>query len=198
MLAADCSNLHPRLKHLVHVMALHADNVTGRGLTGQATLGRYMGLSGRQVRRLLHELEALWGAGRSPVGMLREKRWLNSDRYTVVVASGAPLQLSAGPRVVRTTVASHDRTTMSANDRTRLTNRADNRGRLTPNEADTVGLQTSEVSLQREPQRNPSGKNLPSADASGAPPHAPAGATPTEAQARSARRAAAARGYAKH
>lgn len=182
MLAADCSPaLSPAQKHLVHVLALHADNTTGRGLTGQATLGLYMGVSARTVRRLMAELETLWAASQSPVGLLRSKRWLSSDAYHLVVRADAPLSL----RVNRPTMAAHDRSP--------LANEAATHDRLTPNEAVTSGLQSSEVSLQREPQRKTSGLKLPRAGASGAPPHASARAEPTEAQARSARRAAAAR-----
>jgi hypothetical protein len=100
MLAADCSSLPARLRHLIHVLALHADNTTGRGLTGQRRLARYMGVSDRHVRNLLSELEVAWAAGDSPVGVLRESRFLNSDRYTLVIRDDAPQPLT-GPRVVR-------------------------------------------------------------------------------------------------
>lgn len=179
MLAADCSRLPSNLRHLIHVMALHADNTSGRGLTGQAALGRYLGVSGRHVRRLLTELESLWEGGLSPVGVLRNKRWLNSDAYTIVVRPEAPLALTPGSRVDRTTVSANERITMSTNDRTRLSNRADTVVRVPPNEADTDVLQPSEVSLQREPQSK--AQSLPRAYASGAPPHATAEAKTTEA-----------------
>jgi hypothetical protein len=119
MLAADCSSLPARLRHLIHVLALHADNRTGRGLSGQARLARYLGVSDRQLRRYVAELEAAWAAGRSPVGIIREARFNNSDRYTLVVREDAPLVLPegpsplSGPRVVRTPVSTTDRTPMT-------------------------------------------------------------------------------------
>ena len=104
MLAADCSALPSELRHLIHVLALHANNVTGRGLTGQARLAEYVGCTDRHIRRLLAKLDALWATGASPVGLLREKRWLTSDAYQLVVREGARLK--------------YDRTPRSANNRT--------------------------------------------------------------------------------
>jgi hypothetical protein len=97
MLAADCSTLPSELRHLIHVMALHANNVSGRGLTGQETLARYLGCSSRTVRRLQARLDTLWESGESPVGLLREKRWLTSDAYQIVVREGAALALERSP-----------------------------------------------------------------------------------------------------
>lgn len=115
MLAADCSELPRELRHLIHVLALHANNVTGRGLTGQSTLARYLGCSARSVRRQLAQLDELWAAGSSPVGVLREKRWLNSDAYQIVVRADAVLALPrSGPEA-------DERSPMAANDRSPMT-----------------------------------------------------------------------------
>lgn len=95
MLAADCSGLPQQLRHFVHVLALHADNTSGRGLTGQAMLGRYMGLSSRQIRRLWARLDELWNAQQSPVTALREARWHTSDAYRMLVREDAPLRLES-------------------------------------------------------------------------------------------------------
>jgi hypothetical protein len=198
MLAAECSpELSTGVKHLVHVLALRADNTSGQGLTGQATLGVYMGITGRQVRRLWAELDEAWSAGTSPVGALREKRWQTSDRYTVVVRPDAPLRLASRPDKYDTS----DRTPVSGHTpgkRTFATSGADTSVRLTPSGADISVLLTSQLTLQSEAVKEK--KELPRPAASGAPPHAlgEMGKAPTtEAQARSARRVAAARGYAK-
>lgn len=98
MLAADCSSLPAAVRHLIHVLALHADNATGRGLTGQAQLARYMGLSTRQVRRLWASLDELWKRQESPVTALREGRWHTSDRYTLAVAKDAVLRFAREDR----------------------------------------------------------------------------------------------------
>jgi hypothetical protein len=150
MLAADCSTLPARLRHLIHVLALHADNQTGRGLSGQARLARYMGCSTRQLRRYIAELEAAWAAGESPVGLLREARFLNSDRYTLVIRDDAPLQLppeapegGSGPRVVGTPMSAIERTPMSSmSGHPRSVERTQVSGQP-PSEADTGVLQST-------------------------------------------------------
>lgn len=95
MQAACCADLPPAVKHLVHVLALKADNNTGEGRTGQATIARYMGLSRRQVNRLWTQLDASWEAG-GPVGTLRWKRYLKPDGYRVMVRPDARLHFDRG------------------------------------------------------------------------------------------------------
>lgn len=195
MLAADCSALPARLRHLIHVLALHADNQTGRGLSGQARLARYMGCSTRQLRRYIAELEAAWSSGSSPVGLLREGRFLNSDRYTLVIREDAPLQLvpdppsgGSGPRVVGTTMSTIDRTRLSAmSGHPRSVERTTVSGQP-PSEADTVGLQSTlfpSTEGTTEDLREQS--SIPPGGA-GAP--AGIGEKPSQGKAREARRAA--------
>jgi hypothetical protein len=158
MLAADCSALPARLRHLIHVLALHADNTTGRGLTGQKRLARYLGVSDRHVRNLLAELEKEWQAGRSPVGVLREGRWLNSDRYTLVVREDAPLSLPSkaatrpsGPRVVRNPSSGNNRNPSSAMTGTPVPLERNPSSGQPPNEPEPQFLQSTEVTLQSDP-----------------------------------------------
>lgn len=173
MLAAECCpELSTGVKHLVHVLALRADNVTGRGLTGQATVGLYMGLSRRQVTRLWAELDAAWKAGTSPVGTLRSKRYQNSDVYTIVVRENAALRLDRPQSrsyicdKVRVTSTSHQPKV----NVTSATGGSDTSVTSTPSESDMGVLLTSQLPLQREAAEIR--KELPRPDASGAPPHA--------------------------
>jgi hypothetical protein len=193
MLAADCCpELPTSVKHLVHVLALHADNLSGRGLSGQATIAQYMGLSRRQVNRLWAQLEASYAAG-GPVGTLRAKRWMTSDAYTLVVRPSAALSLDSRPESrsdihdkVKVTSAAHEVTPTSNEGYTGVTS--------TPSESDIRGLQSTEVPLQRGPQsKKPEGFKT-SGVAQGANAHAPKSGTSESARrARSAARVAAAR-----
>lgn len=148
MLAAQCSELPQELKHLIHVLALNANNVTGRGLTGQATLGRYLGCGDRNVRKLLARLQAAWEAGDSPVGVLRSKRWLNSDAYQIVVREGAPLRLER---------EGDDRNSSSANDRNP---RAGMTGTTVPHDRNSSSNQPEPQFQKRGMNRNPSSYKL--------------------------------------
>jgi hypothetical protein len=157
MLAANASELPGELKHLIMVLALYANNQTGRGLTGQARLARYLGCGPRNVRKLLARLEAAWGAGTSPVGLLREKRWLNSDAYQLVVREGAPLALEITP---------DERPSSSANDRNP---RAAHCGTAVPNERNSSSNQ-AELQFQKRPvKRNPRAYKLRSPSTEGTP-----------------------------
>ncbi len=71
------STLPADLRHLLIVMAYKADNDTGRGITGQDTLGRLVGCGTREVRRKLDRLEALSDA---PVRVVRRYRSRSDGR----------------------------------------------------------------------------------------------------------------------
>lgn len=92
--------LPPRLKHLVLVLALHANYYTGYGFTGQTQLARYMGLGARQVRRLWSELDEAAKRGLSPVEARREARHHSSDGYTLIVREGAWIAPASGPEAL--------------------------------------------------------------------------------------------------
>lgn len=154
MLAADCSDLPSELRHFIHVLALHANNWNGRGLTGQALLARYMGVSRRSVVRLWARLDALWNAAQSPVGALREGRWHSSDAYTLVVAAGAPLRLESEDNVgavpgVNVTPEAVNVTSETVNV-TPTTGQSDTGGTLSASQCDTgVTLTTQLRSTER-------------------------------------------------
>ncbi len=153
-LAADCSELPRELKHFVHVLALHANYRTGKGLTGQATLARYMSLSRRQVQRLWTRLDTLWEANGSPVGALREARYHTSDAYQIEVAPCAATQLqpersnSSDARVNAT--SPNVATTSTTVEATSTAARCDTQSRETPPQSDMGVSITAKDSLRSE------------------------------------------------
>lgn len=85
--AVCASELPTDLRHLLMVMAYKADNQTGKGLSGQETIGAAMGCSLREVRRKLDRLAELTTA---PVRVDRRPRFLanghrTSDEYHLVI-----------------------------------------------------------------------------------------------------------------
>jgi hypothetical protein len=147
MLAADCSDLPGRLRHLIHVMALHADNATGVGLTGQDRLGDYLGCGARHVRTMLTQLDELWESGVSPVRIVREKRFQNSDRYVIEVREGAPLE-----RPKRIHRSGQERIPRSGSTGSTDPQKRAHGSAPPPTGPDLEALQSTEVSLQRDPQ----------------------------------------------
>jgi hypothetical protein len=92
--AAGASALPQDLRHLIFTMAYLADSKSGRGLSGQDTIGRFMGCSAREVRRKLDRLDAL----DSPVRIVRSPRYRKegrtSDEYRLELANRTPTSAS--------------------------------------------------------------------------------------------------------
>jgi hypothetical protein len=88
--ATGASKLPADLKLLVFAMSYLADSKTGRGLTGQAKLGRFISCSDRAVRQKLEKLAA---SPDSPVQVVRrprsrtDGRGRTSDEYQLVLTN---------------------------------------------------------------------------------------------------------------
>lgn len=87
------STLPPDLRHLLIVMAYKADNETGRGISGQETIGRLVGCSDRAVRLKLERLAAMPEAPVQVVRHYRQRadgRGRGSDEYLLVLTNRKP------------------------------------------------------------------------------------------------------------
>jgi hypothetical protein len=113
--AVGASTLPQDLRHLLFTMAYLANSRTARGLSGQETIGRFMGCSGREVRRKLDRLDAETG---SPVRVARryrsrgDGRGRTSDEYQLELTNRTPTsgeteQPSGRPRPHKESTASH-------------------------------------------------------------------------------------------
>ena len=75
--AVGASTLPQDLRLLLFTMAYLANSKTGVGLSGQETIGKFMGCSGREVRRKLERLDELPDV---PVRVIRRHRYLSANR----------------------------------------------------------------------------------------------------------------------
>lgn len=98
--AAGASNLPADLKLLLFAMAYLADSKTGRGLTGQAKLAKFISCSDRAVRLKLERLAAILD---SPVQVVRrprrrtDGRGRTSDEYQLVLTYRKPASGESAP-----------------------------------------------------------------------------------------------------
>jgi hypothetical protein len=86
--AVGASELPADLRHLLMVMAYLANSATGRGLSSQVTIGRFIGCNDRSVRQKLERLEALPDAPVRVVRHYRQRRdgrGRTSDEYQLVI-----------------------------------------------------------------------------------------------------------------
>ncbi|RYZ01812.1 MAG: hypothetical protein EOO73_34260 [Myxococcales bacterium] len=94
MNAVACSSLPLNLKALAHNMLLAGNSKTGVGFSGQATLGRRVGVEARHVRRLQKKLAQAYTDGLCPIHIHYRKRKHTSDVYTITVRADAPRSFS--------------------------------------------------------------------------------------------------------
>ncbi|HET7545168.1 MAG TPA: hypothetical protein VFK05_35125 [Polyangiaceae bacterium] len=91
--AVGASDLPQDLRLLVFALAYLANSKTGIGLSGQDTIGKFMGCTGREVRRKLERLDTLSDA---PVRVIRrhrsrrDGRGRSSDEYQLELFSRTP------------------------------------------------------------------------------------------------------------
>ena len=98
--AVGGSDLPQDLRLLVFVMAYLANSRTGIGLSGQDTIGKFMGCTGREVRRKLDRLDDLADA---PVRVIRRRRsradgrGRTSDEYQLELFNRTPVSAKTAP-----------------------------------------------------------------------------------------------------
>lgn len=77
---SESCTLRPALRDMVKTMAYLADNATGIGFHGQATIARHLGIKERALRGMFAELDKAVAEGGSPVRVVRRARFRPEGR----------------------------------------------------------------------------------------------------------------------
>jgi len=154
--AVGSSELPQDLRLLLFVMAYLANSKTGVGLSGQETIGRFMGCTGREVRRKLDRLDELPD---SPVRVVRryrprpDGRGRTSDEYQLELFNRTPTSAEKSGPTGRPRP-------IEANDQPDVKQRPT--GRETPDQPDAHVRGSSEMILGVDPRRCKSAASAPS------------------------------------